>query len=113
MFKYVLLILLGGLMFVNLSCTSTEPKNMNILIITGGHKFEEEAFFAMFESIPDLNYTEAVQPEANNLYASSSIEAYDAIVFYDMVQEISDEQQTAMIDLLNKGKGMVFLHTFF
>lgn len=85
------------------------PKT-NILIMTGGHSFEREAFFDMFNSFSDIEWAEAVQPKANELYASPLMDQYDALVFYDMVQEITAEQKAAFIKRLEKGKGVLFLH---
>ena len=82
----------------------------NILIITGGHDFENGPFFNMFKNMPDISYTNMAQPEANEIYGSPEIKKYDVLVFYDMVQEISDTQKQALTALLKKGKGMVFLH---
>ena len=86
------------------------PKVTRILVVTGGHDFDHENFTAMFKSFQDIEFYEVTQPEANNLYACDSIDSFDALVFYDMVQEISGEQKSAMVGLLEKGKGMVFLH---
>ncbi|MCD6597603.1 MAG: ThuA domain-containing protein, partial [Bacteroidales bacterium] len=90
------------------SCLSNEKKL--ILIITGGHDFEEEAFLKMFQAFEGIEYQLAVQPLANNVYSSDSIGQYDALVFYDMVQDISEAQKKAFIGMLEEGKGLVFLH---
>jgi type 1 glutamine amidotransferase len=80
------------------------------MIVTGGHGFEREAFFSLFDSFDDMTYEEVVQPHANTLYASQEIDKYDVLVFYDMIQDISEEQKEAFKNLLNRGKGIVFLH---
>lgn len=83
---------------------------VRVLIITGGHEFEREAFFHIFEDIPGLEYQEAIHPNANQLYDSKFTDSIDVLIFYDMVQEIEDAQKTAFIKLLGNGKGLVFLH---
>jgi type 1 glutamine amidotransferase len=93
-----------------LSNFSSAQMKEKILIITGGHDFEQEAFFAVFKDMPNVEYKSATQPEANQWYASSQIDNFDVLVFYDMVQKIEDSQKQDFIDLLNKGKGIVFLH---
>jgi len=103
--SFLLLVLI---MITTNSCLSNEK--ILILIITGGHDFEEEAFFKMFKDFEGLEYQLAVQPLANNVYSSDSIDKYDALVFYDMVQDISEVQKKAFIAMLEKGKGLVFLH---
>ena len=84
--------------------------DVNILLITGGHKFDEEAFFQMFGSLKGVSYTHAQQPEANELYDQEEMEKYDVLVFYDMWKVIEDDQKQAFVNLLKKGKGIVFLH---
>ncbi len=86
---------------------------MNIFVITGGHEFERQPFFGLFDSFPDITYTELQQPGANNYYTPEKSKNADVYVFYDMVQEISGPQKAAFLDLLEKGKGMVFLHHAF
>ncbi len=85
--------------------------NLRVLIVTGGRSdFEREAFYDMFNSFTHVDYQEIVQPEANQKLTSSFYDAFDVIVFYDMVQDITNQQKEAFIDLLERGKGTVFLH---
>jgi uncharacterized protein len=84
--------------------------NQRILIVTGGHEFERADFFKLFEDMPDVEYKEVIQPEANQLFDSDQMEQFDVLLFYDMVQDINDSQKKAFITLLNDGKGVVFLH---
>jgi len=90
---------------------NTTVSNLRVLIVTGGRSdFEREAFYAMFNSFANVEYEEVVQPEANQKLTSSFYDAFDVLVFYDMVQGITDQQKAAFINLLEQGKGMVFLH---
>lgn len=95
-------------LFFTLSCQPQPAQR--ILIITGGHEFEREAFFNTFDDMTGIEYREVKQPEANQLYDSDLMDRYDVLLFYDMVQEIGEEEKEAFIHLLNKGKGVVFLH---
>jgi len=81
-----------------------------ILVVTGGHDFEQNAFFSMFDSFENIKYDWVVQPAGNELIQSDKVNSYNVIVFYDMFQEISDTQKAAYVDILSKGIGMVFLH---
>ncbi len=83
---------------------------LSVLIVTGGHEFEREAFFAMFDSFDRIAYHEVVHPQADNVFTDGTAAKYDVLVFYDMYQEITAEQKAAFIDLLKKGKGIVVLH---
>ncbi len=92
------------------SCTSNKPDVLSVLVITGGHGFEREAFFEMFDKMDGVEYIEMVHPEANAIYGSEEVRQYDVLVFYDMVQEITSDQKEAFLTLIGSGKGMVFLH---
>jgi hypothetical protein len=87
------------------------PGQKKILLITGGHDFEEAAFYEMFKSFSGVAFDTISQPAANALLTNpSAMKKYDCLVYYDMVQDITDEQKAAWIQLLKNGKGMVFLH---
>jgi type 1 glutamine amidotransferase len=86
------------------------PAKLRLLVVTGGHGFERDPFFAMFDSFEGMEWREVAHPQANDSYAPETAETYDVLVFYDMNQEISEDQQAAFIALLNEGKGVVFLH---
>ena len=51
-----------------------------------------------------------MQPQANALIASSEVNRYDVLVFYDMIDSILPVQKQAYINLLKNGKAMIFLH---
>ncbi len=81
-----------------------------ILIITGGHDYEKKPFYDLFNSYSDVHYDTLVQPAGNELIQSGGADQYDALVFYDMFQEITESQKSAYLQLLDQGQGMVFLH---
>jgi len=103
-----LLLLFCAMILFSAGCDKASKSS--VLIITGGHGFERDAFFAMFDSYADVAYTEIEHPAANDIYGSPDINNYDVLVFYDMVQDINETQQQQMLALLDQGKGMVFLH---
>lgn len=90
--------------------SKNESNKMKILIITGGHDFEREQFFAMFESFKNIKFTTVKHPWANYSFQPGIADSFDVFVFYDMYQEINDSQKEAFLKLLRQGKGMVFLH---
>ncbi len=87
-----------------------EAESLKILLVTGGHIFDEDRFFGMFFSFGDLRVDTLSQPLANRALLSDSVAKYDAIVFYDMWQEISPEEKEAYRALTERGTGLVFLH---
>ncbi|MCZ6677694.1 MAG: ThuA domain-containing protein [Candidatus Poribacteria bacterium] len=84
--------------------------NTHALVITGGHGFQEEPFWAMFDSFENFSYDAVTFPEAFKYLSVDGAKDYDALVFYDMWQEISAAQQSAYLELLNRGKAIVSLH---
>jgi len=105
--RNVVLMLSLLIMFLGTLCADSPSKR--VLLITGGHDFEHTPFIEMFDSFAGIEFDEAVQPQANDVYGATSAQ-YDALVFYDMVQDISDAQKQAFVDMLQQGKGVVFLH---
>ncbi len=85
-------------------------KEVNILVITGGHKFDQTSFFDIVNSFDNIRYDTASQPRANAMYDDPVMEEYDALVFYDMSEEVQPDEKSAFLKLLSQGKGMVFLH---
>lgn len=96
------------LILFTLGCSPS--KEIKGLIITGGHGYEEEEFYEMFDSFDHFVYDKANHPGANEYYAGDKSDRYDVFIFYDMNQDITPEQQQQFIDMVNKGKGLVFLH---
>lgn len=84
-----------------------------MLVVTGGHPFEAEPFFAVFDALPDVHWTGATSPSPG----------HDAVVFYDMpglrftrddppleLVPPTDEQRATIDELCTTGTGLVFLH---
>ena len=103
-----LVLILASNILVSNKCSAQTKQR--ILIITGGHEFEREPFFDTFREMPGVKYQEVIHPGANELYNSTLMDQFDVLLFYDMYQEIDDVQKAAFIELLEKGKGVVFLH---
>ncbi len=88
-----------------------EEDHLRVLVVTGGHAYEETQFYDMFAAMPDIKVTRAAYPEAAELLTPSLADKCDVIVFYDMwVKGITPEQQANFVALLNKGVGVVALH---
>ena len=86
------------------------PKKIRVLLTYGGHGFQQEPFFAMFDAMEDIEYTKAPLPESADLLKPGLEKAYDVIVCYDMVGGFTPEQQQAFVKLLQTGIGYVSMH---
>ena len=83
---------------------------LRVLLTYGGHGFQQEPFFAMFDGMKDVEYAKAPMPASAELLEPGLEKDFDVIVMYDMVGGITAEQQKAFVALLNKGIGLVSLH---
>lgn len=90
--------------------SGVSAKNIRILIITGGHDFDRETFFQMFDSMKGITYQELKHPQANLQLGQMDPKTYDAVVFYDMPKTISEKEKESYYQLLKLGKGLLFLH---
>ena len=92
------------------AAAESSGKGHRVLLITGGHDFQEEEFFDMFFSLGSFRIDTLSQPAANRSLLSDTVDLYDVIVFYDMWQAISEQEKDAYIRLTEMGTGLVFLH---
>jgi len=83
---------------------------LRVLVTHGGHGFQQEPFFAVFDGMTDVEYKKAPMPESAELLKPGLEKDFDVIVMYDMVGSITPEQQKALVALLNRGIGLVSLH---
>src|SRR2546429_8588707 len=69
---------------------NTKGHVIRVLIVTGGHDFEREPFFAMFQAKPCIQWREAGQPSANDLYTGEGAKKEDVIVLYVIVEDSTE-----------------------
>lgn len=93
-----------------------------VLVVTKGHPFEAEPFFALFDEL-DLDWTHVEHPEATDVLTVEGTAGYDTLVMYDMpgitftgqdpptvFEQPTDEFKQGYLDMLEAGRGLVFLH---
>jgi type 1 glutamine amidotransferase len=83
---------------------------LEVVVVTGGHRFERDPFFDIFDDIKEIHYTEAFQKDQSELFEDVSTWDYDVMVFYSMGQEISPRRRRNFLRLLDQGVGVVVLH---
>ena len=83
---------------------------IRVLVITGGHKFEKEQFFKLFQDNPQISYQAVEHPNAYAMFKPAAANQYDVMVTYDFNQKIPDDAKTDLLDRLKEGKGLVVLH---
>ena len=90
---------------------NSQEKNPSVLVVTGGHNFDHEAFYNMFNSFP-IKWKEKSHPDVLPMFESGTIEEYDVLVFYDMPDKIipTDGQKKAILNYFKNGAAAVFFH---
>ena len=87
------------------------PEKIKVVVLTGGHGFEREPFFKLFQGYDDIEYVEFQLKDHSEIFEDISEWDYDVIVLYNMTQNISPKRQKNFVKLLKKqGVGLVALH---
>lgn len=89
---------------------SARAGKLRVLLTYGGHDFQEQEFFAMWDALPGVTYTKAPLPQSADLFKPGLEQDYDVIVCYDMVKNLTSAQQQGLLALLDRGIGLVSLH---
>ena len=90
-----------------ISCNST--KKVKILVITGGHGYDEAGFDQLLAKLP-VTYDLVKHPESDAMLAPERIKNYKAVLLYDMPTDISESAQRNFLAMLENGTGLVVLH---
>lgn len=83
---------------------------IRVLVITGGHDFEKDAFFKVFTENPEITFKAVEHPDVYGAFKPAAAAAYDVVVMYDFNQKIPDAAKADFVGLLKEGKGLVVLH---
>ena len=94
--------------FKNIAIRPLDP--IKAVVVTGGHDFEHDPFFKLFQGYKDIQYVEAAQKDHSELFEDISNWNYDVIVLYNMSQNLSAKRESNFKDLLKAGVGLVALH---
>jgi uncharacterized protein len=83
---------------------------LRLLVISGGHDFQTNAFFQVVKDNPSVTYRAFTHPNAHAQLRPEAAKDYDVMVCYDMWQPITDEAKADFMNFLKAGKGLVILH---
>ena len=96
---------------------------VRVAVVTKGHPFDAPSFFDVFDSIEGIAWTQVEHPEALELVEPERAAEFDVFVMYDMpgVEFTRSDPPVRFAEpplgypeklaaLLERGKGMVFLH---
>src|SRR5690348_5836104 len=107
---WLLILFAFVLVFQETSFAQESSNKIRALIITGGHAFEHDQFFKLFQDNPDITFKAAEHPNAHSLLRPEPANRFDVLVTYDYWQEISDEAKSDFLNWLKQGKGLLVLH---
>lgn len=96
-------------------------RDYRVLVSVKGHPYPRDAFFGMLETLDDIAFTAVEQPASQQLLNPRQAATYRALLFYDMpgidfstqppgLVAPPEQYQSDMLELLEQGQGMVFLH---
>lgn len=99
------------------------PERIRVALVTKGHPFDGPAFFEVFDANDSIEWTHVEHPEALELVEPDRASDFDVFVMYDMpgiaftgadppaeFRAPPDGYPEKLRALLDRGKGMVFLH---
>jgi len=93
-----------------LSCTHERKGKIKVVVVTGGHEFEQKPFLSLFEGYGDIEYVEVRQEDESEIFEDISEWDYDVMVLFNMTQGISEKRQKNFIKLLERGVGVLAMH---
>ena len=117
--KTVMTSVLMALMVCFCSCTDSsqtekysqkQQQKIKVVVLTGGHEFEEKPFFSLFDSYDDIEYVKAQLKDESEIFEDISNWNYDVMVLFNMTQNISEKRRENFVKLLERGVGVVALH---
>jgi len=101
----------------------TGAVSCRVAVVTKGHPFDAPAFFEMFDAMDGVDWTHVEHPGALELVEPERADEFDVFVMYDMpgitftgsdppaeFADPPDGYPEKFVALLERGKGMVFLH---
>jgi hypothetical protein len=87
-----------------------EGQKIRVLITTGGHAFDRKNFFAMWDSFPGMSWRETSQTKTSEAFTPANLDRCDVVAMYDMIPNITADEEVALQAFLKRGGGLVVLH---
>lgn len=85
-------------------------RSIRAVVLTGGHKYDEEAFRAMFNSFEGVECDFVELDETSKFFDDISDWPYDVAVFYHFKRGLSTQGKENIGRLCEQGVGMFVLH---
>jgi uncharacterized protein len=92
------------------SAHAAPEQALRVLLLTGGHGFEEKPFLAVFEEMDGVNFTHVALEKKDGFLPPSDKTPYDVIVMYNMSAAMPQAQRAHLLQRLKDGAGLVSFH---
>ena len=110
----ILSLLLAGLVCPVLLAVASTParsERIRVLVVTGGHGFEREAFLRVFRDNSEITFVHAEHRKGTaDAYDRGDLTDYEVVVPYDMPRDLTAAQKEKFLGLMRRGTGLVVLH---
>jgi uncharacterized protein len=88
-----------------------QSKPIRVLVVTGGHDYQQEPFNQMLTGLgKDFTFKVVSFPDAFSMFLPENRNQYDVLVFYHMWQKITGEEAMSFSECIKEGKPLVVLH---
>jgi len=115
--KITSILILSFLMLFNFGVSGVSGQKtkspVRILLFTGGHDFDREAFDVLKKSLPDMTVVEVTHPNALAMLRPANRSSFDVILLYDLPTVINEQEKQDFLDCLKEKKGLVVMHHAF
>src|SRR4051812_10138734 len=82
------------MVFCGIACAADAGSKIKVLLITGGHGFENRPFFQVFQENAEIDFTPVEHAKTSaTAYERDDLLTYDVVVLYDMPKVITDAQK--------------------
>ena len=113
-FKTTSILILSLMVLFSGAVLGQKPQNpVRVILFTGGHGFDREAFDIFKNSLPGITDTEVEHPNALAMLRPDKRSSFDVIVLYDMPNAITEQEKQDFLECLKAGKGLIVLHHAF
>jgi type 1 glutamine amidotransferase len=112
----VILVLAGGMVpFAGLAGAAETAqggpqKKVKLLVVAGGHPYQEVKFRAIFGNFHDMECTFVEEKKGGEAFSDISHFPYDAILLYNFQKNPSQQERENFLKLMDRGVGLVILH---
>ena len=87
-----------------------QPTKINLLVVTGGHGYNEKEFPKIFAGADDIAVTFFPQKVGGEAFQTIDDWKYDVLLLYNFNQRISEAEQANFLKLMDRGVGLIVLH---